>query len=85
MKLSDLSAERAWSRAVSAISEALKQGRDIPICFDCANAEGGVWPKHHVATIGPGHCPNCKRDEIPTCALSDWDWPGRETKLDREI
>lgn len=68
-----------------AISNALQRGQDISVCFECARRAGGTWPEGHVATVGPGHCPECKRDDVETCALSDWNWPGRGPKLDREF
>lgn len=69
---------------MSPISEALKKGEDIPICDSCAKTNGGTWPKDHVATFSMGTCGVCGRNDA-TCALSDWSWPGRKTKLDREF
>jgi hypothetical protein len=69
---------------MSAISEALKQGRDDYACSACAEDAGGVWPKDHVATWSVGECIQCK-EEVATCALSDWNWPGRKKTLEREL
>jgi hypothetical protein len=69
---------------MSTISKALDRGLDIYICSDCATKAGGVWPKDHVATFHVGGCAEC-RQEKATAALSDWSWPGRRTKLDREF
>lgn len=68
------------------IFQALKEGREISICFDCANANGGVWPMYrakdgseygHGATCWGGECGVCKK-ETSCCALSDWEWPGKK-------
>jgi hypothetical protein len=70
---------------MSAISEALEQGREAYACAPCATVAGGAWPVGHIATfsIENGECIQCKK-EVATCALSDWNWPGRRTKLERE-
>lgn len=61
---------------MSPIAAALKDGRDISICQDCAEANGGVWPKDHVATWHTEWpCHGCLRN-VALCALSDWEWPG---------
>ena len=31
------------------------------ICWDCARARGGAWPKDHVATVHEGRCGYCGR------------------------
>ena len=60
------------------IAQALKEGRDIYICGDCAEAAGGVWPQGHAATWHQEWpCDACGKG-VPICALSDWEWPGRD-------
>ena len=74
------------------ISDALAQGRDISICWKCADANGAKWPIHHdkngnsvphVATWWGGDCDACGKGG-PICALSDWEWPGRAGRRMRE-
>jgi hypothetical protein len=69
---------------MSAISQALKRGEDAYICSTCATKAGGIWPRDHVATWSVGRCAECK-EEKATAALSDWNWPGRKTTLEREL
>jgi hypothetical protein len=69
---------------MSAISEALQRSEETYICSECAYKAGGVWPKGHIATFSASECAECK-EEKSTCALSDWNWPGRKTTLEREV
>ena len=60
------------------IDEAIKSGRDIYVCADCAEANGGIWPKGHAATWHmEWPCQACGK-EVMICALSDWEWPAKE-------
>ena len=49
------------------------------ICSDCANAIGGEWPEHHVATFHNGECSICKHQK-GLAAPSDWQL-GRDGKI----
>lgn len=44
------------------------------ICRECANDNGGIWPKDHVATQHMGNCDGCK-EEKALAHVSDWNWP----------
>lgn len=69
-----------------AVTDALKRNRDIPICAECARKHGAVWPKGHYATwsLGGRQCGGCGADNVGTCPMSDWDWPGRDGRRMRE-
>lgn len=67
-----------------AIDVALRNNRDIPICADCAEKHGAVWPKGHLATRNSGIiCSGCGL-ETTVCPMSDWEWPGRDGRRMRE-
>lgn len=67
---------------MSVISDALKHGHDIYVCAACAEAEGGTWPKGHLATWSDGVCRQCD-ERKPRAALTDWQWPGRAGRMMR--
>lgn len=41
------------------------------LCRNCAKLLGGVWPKHHVATMHGGECQICMT-ETTLASASDW-------------
>lgn len=49
------------------------------ICADCANENGGVWPKSHVATFHLSDCDACD-NEKSLCHVSDYNWPNGAPK-----
>lgn len=54
-------------------SECIEDGY---ICFNCADAYKGIWPKDHCATVHIGKCPFCLQKK-GLAAVDDWNWkPG---------
>lgn len=58
---------------------------DGSICYLCAELHGAVWPEGHCATFWGGQCSICLTQKTSCCAVSDYDWPNKNVKLDREI
>ncbi len=57
---------------------------DGSICRSCAEGNGATWPKGHCATFWGGPCCICLK-KASCCAVSDYDWPNKNIKLDREL
>lgn len=49
----------------------IKQG--CYLCGDCADENGGKWPKGHVATFHAGKCNICGK-EASLCCATDYDF-----------
>ena len=49
------------------------------ICRACAKAQGGVWPKDHVATIHEGRCGYCGKQKA-LANIGDYDWPDNKPR-----
>ena len=74
-----------WPERKEAIAKAIALNCEIYICADCAEANDAVWPEGHSATWSTAECEVCGR-VTSTCALSDWEWPGRHAgKAMREM
>ena len=55
------------------IIEAVRRGREMLVCPNCAEAAGGVWPGRR-ANFWGGECDNCGADSALS-KLSSWDFP----------
>lgn len=44
------------------------------ICAECAEKNGGKWPKGHAATMHTDKCDMCG-EEKTLANVGDWNWP----------
>lgn len=45
------------------------------MCWACAEAKGGVWPKGHCATAHQGTCEYCGTKGTTLIPYVDFNWP----------
>lgn len=73
------------SIAARIIADALKCSRDVPLCSVCAKGNGADWPTGALTVFAMAECAGCKTEQ-PTCAVSEWAWPGKgDVRLGREV